>query len=64
MGDVTQAEADNVTVHEGWVLTLDGCTTAIANRVDVYGTLRFEDGSDSTLRARYIHVAAGTRNAM
>jgi hypothetical protein len=60
-GAWTVPEADaNVTIPAGTTVTLAGCTTALINKLDIYGTLQFVDGSPSTLRARYIHVAAYT----
>ena len=52
----------NVTIPAGAIVTLAaGCTTAVVQKLDVFGTLRFaDDGSNSMLRARYIHVAADT----
>ena len=50
----------NVTIPAGTTVTLSGCTTALVNRLDILGTLQFVDGSASTLKARYIHVAAYT----
>ena len=50
----------NVTIPAGTTVTLSSCTTALVHKLDVYGTLRFVDGSASVLKARYIHVAANT----
>ena len=50
----------NVTIPVGMTITLSGCTSALVNKLDILGTLRFVDGSASTLKARYIHVAAST----
>ena len=54
------AAGANVTIPQGVKVTLSGCTTAILNQLNVYGTLEFVDGSASVLRATHIHVAADT----
>ena len=54
------AKGANMTIAAGSTATLSGCTTALLNRIDIFGTLRFVDGAVSTLRAQYIHVAAYT----
>ena len=53
-------EGQNVTIAAGETVYLSACTTAILNRLDIYGTLKFVDGSASVLRATHIHVAAET----
>jgi hypothetical protein len=61
---VVPGASEDVTIPAGATVTLDGCTTALVGRVDVYGTLRFKDGADSRLRAHYVHVAARTCTAL
>ena len=53
------AMRDNVTIAAGVVVELD-CDTAILNRLDIFGTLRFLDTADRTLEAHFVHVAAET----
>ena len=57
---VEPAADANVTIPAGATVTIFNCTSALVNRINVFGTLRFADGAPSTLRARYIHVAAYT----
>ena len=57
----TPTDEANVTILAGQTVTLAGCTTAIINKLDIFGTLQFVEGSDSVLRARYIHVAQAGR---